>query len=347
MIEKTKYFLNKLLYSITLASSILPWVSCGAALYYFLYNNQLSHIGFFKSSAVFYALLAFVLLFPFAFCIWLRWLPTSIYIPPKTSGGHPLDYKVLFSVSSVFDQPGDIMLAYNRNNIVGGKYSSKSGKAKEPNLMAAFMSHYFGDGTGNNVSFDWNLFKDCYDHPLTKVYHCDSKGDLREIDKNSIPLKSAYSQHWQANASLNPFAPAGAGGLFPEGSVLALKLPPGSGRNYAFFLCCTEYDLQKGKKPISSLETLEACLTTAWKVIDKTPDVDPRHTCIPFLGRGHSGLDHVYGILWSIVFSYRKAVSGRPNPDFGLNICLRLQELRHNHVKINEIARFLTYALRG
>lgn len=364
--KKLKLWGNKFLYGIYTASPI-PWGMFFASVYFALplKDNFWLFSHHWLVSYGFFPLLVF--LSPWLFVLWRRWLPSSLIIPTLAKEENRLNGKVRFSTSSIFDQPGDLILSYNRNNIAGGILMMNSFGGGTPNLMAQFMHRYFGrnqDGQEDRekpdakkedlVYFDWDLFVSCYQSSETKVYCPSEEGGIREIDKNSVPLKSSYREHFRERPELDParYDP-NDGALFPEGTVIALKLPEQADgkdktRRYAFLLCNTLYYPEKSRRSISSLEMLEKCLSSVWRVIDKTPETNAQYVCMPFLGKGYSGLKaHSYGILWSIVFSYRQAIPEGTEPDYGINICIPPKELLSRRIWLREAARFLEYALLG
>lgn len=368
--KKLRILKEKFVYGIRTGSP-LPWAMFFVGVYFTLLG--LPSLNLFSSLPVSLAYLVFpvvIFLLPWVVALWLRWLPSSLVIPIPMQDEHPLNGKVIFSTSSIFDQPGDLILSYNRNNIAGGTLMMDGSRHKRTNLMGQFMHCYFGgekdeyrdekkcpeEELGENpLYFDWNLFLACYQSEETKVFCPSEQGGVKEIDKNSVPLKSAYSPHFKERPELEPslYDSYADGALFPEGTVIALRLPKKTdsrdeSRRYTFLLCNTLYHPEESASAESSLEMLDECLKSVWRVIAKTPGTNAQHVCVPFLGKGYSGLrEHAYGVLWSIVFSYRKAFSGNANPNFGINICIPAEELVSRKIKLWEAARFLTYALRG
>lgn len=357
--KKLKIFKEKFVYGIR-TSSPLPWGMFFVGVYFTLLG--LPKLNLFSTLSECMAYLVFpvvIFVLPWAVVLWLRWLPSSLVIPTPMKDEHPLNGQVIFSTSSIFDQQGDLILSYNRNNIAGGMLMLDGSRRKRPNLMGQFMHRYFGEEEGegkegarkeNPLYFNWDLFLDCYQSEETKVFCPSEQGRVKEIDKNSVPPKSAFQPHIEKNPKLDPTLHSSTAGkeLFPEGAVIALRLPENADRRYAFLLCSTLYHPEESKRAESSLEMLVECLISVWRVIDKMPGTNAQHVCVPFLGKGYSGLrEHAYGVLWSIVFSYRKAFSRTANPSYGINICIPAEELVSRRIKLWEAARFLTYALKG
>ncbi len=339
---------HKLVYAVTYSRRLTALSTLLTSIYgngYFFYQNRYDS----PVDSCFYqsVLPGIIFAFPYIIAIFMRWLPESITIPPGADDTQPENNKVLLPPKSILEQKGDLILSYNKNNIVGGAEMTVNNKKVVTNLMGLFMNRYFGNGKQKDALFDWNAFLDCYKLDDTKIYHCDSTGELEELPKQSIPPMSACKEH-HCNKDLCPHKQTTPLAEFPEGTVIALKLPKNPDRHYAFLLCNTSYPNGTAQHAQTSLESLEACLTTVWKVIAKTPNMHPHHVCLPFLGKGFSGLsEHAYGVLWSILFSYRKAVPGNALPRFGINICLLPEELRRSRIKLWEAAKFLGYALRG
>lgn len=165
-----------------------------------------------------------------------------------------------------------------------------------------------------------------------------------EEDKSKVPPHSICESHYKDNPELNARF---ALDKLPQGSVLALKLPQDADRKYAYLICNTSYQPNQSLSAITSMMDLEMCLNTAWKVVALLHPNGHR-ICLPFLGKGYSGLtEYSYGILWTIVYSYRKAATLAGLYNYGINICLPVSILTRNNLQIRATARFLTHALRG
>lgn len=323
-------FKKKLYYSI---HSIAPLSASSCILGWYAF--VVSVIEFDKEKWMFHVIVVGGLLFllPWFITLMHRWLPSRIIIPTKTNDDHPLNGKVSLVISSIFEQKGDLILSYNRNNIAGGLVINEYNKPTL-NLMGQFMHKYFPASKKESAQFDWSAFKACYDSPNTYIYYLNEQNKLVEFDKQAVP------PHDVTNAKKATI-------LLPKGSVIALKLPAGADREYAYLLCNTYYRPDQSMSAITNMDELEICLSTVWRVVSLLHP-GGHNVCIPFLGKGYSGLtEHSYGVLWTIVFTYRKASSLYGVYNYGINICLPISILASNNLQIWEAARFMSYALRG
>lgn len=333
---------NKFLYSVH-TSTPLGWSSGLLGLYSLVFTL----FKFSNAQSISMIILGGVCIFllPWVVTIRYRWLPARITIPTPANGDHPLNDKVSLCISSIFEQEGDLLLSYNRNNIVGGLRINE-GRKMSLNMMAQFMHKYFPATSEESDQFDWAAFKACYDSPETHIFYQNGENKLEEYDKYKIAPRSICKIHYEKDAELDYRK---ALDLLPVGSVLALKLPKEADREYAYLIGNTHYEPNQSMSAITDIEELEMCLNTAWRVI-ALMHPGGHNVCLPFLGKGYSGMSgYAYGILWTIVFTYRKKSSHHHKGvyNYGINLCLPFSVMMRNDLKIRQVASFLTYALRG
>lgn len=136
---RLSYLKNKLWYCLHTVAP-LGLSSCILALYSFIFTLIEFNKEKWLNCVILGGCVAFLI--PWIITFILRWLPSYIVIPTPAHDNHPLNGKVCLSLSSLFEQEGDLLLSYNRNNIAGGLLINEGSKTTL-NLMAQFMHRYF------------------------------------------------------------------------------------------------------------------------------------------------------------------------------------------------------------
>lgn len=292
------------------------------------------------------------------YVICTRWIKLKVFIPPNRKEAREYEGKVMLNMTDILapfeKEEGkhyDIALAYNSNNIVGGK---KMGK--HLNLMGQFLCRYFhveGAQDENGFArFNVELFKECLLNEKTRAFclkQVNGENILEEISKER------YADNlWNAQGNV--------GGMdvpeivFPwrSGTVIALKLPDEADRDYAYLMCSTRYDGNL-RSPHSDEIEQKLCLECLWEVVKKLHhyDLSSRIVSIPFINKGYSNMKQniQYSVLWNILHSYKVAtvdlgnIGNDVDEKFALDIHIPRDVFRIHGLNMAEVLRFLKYAL--
>lgn len=291
------------------------------------------------------------------YAIYVRWIKLKVYIPPNRKDAREYEGKVMMCMTDIlasFEKDEgkhyDIALVYNMNNIAGGKQMGRN-----INLFAQFLIKYFkGKKTnGGLIAFDSSLFKSCMQSHLSRAFRLRKENEETIIEEypKELYVDSLY------NAQVNIVEKDIPNKVFPirGGTVIALKLPDGADRDYAYLMCSTWYD---GSLKAHSDETEQIlCLECLWRVVKKLhhADLSSRIVSLPFINKGFSALkqDINYSVLWNILHSYKMATADLRNnrkdvdEKFSVNIHIPNDVLNINGLNMSEVMWFLERALMG
>lgn len=292
------------------------------------------------------------------YVICTRWVKLKVYIPPNRKEAREYEGKVMLSMTDIlapFEKEErkhyDIALAYNSNNIVGGKM-----KDNHMNLMGQFLCRYFhveGAQDENGFArFNVELFKECLLNENTKAYCLKQENGENVLEK--IPKERYADNLWNAQGNVGGMDVPGM--VFPwrSGTVIALKLPEEADRDYVYLMCSTRYDGNL-RSPHSDEIEQKLCLECLWKVVKELHEND-LSSCIvsiPFINKGYSnmGQNIHYSVLWNILHSYKLAtVDFRNNgcdvgEKFAVAIHIPRDVFKTHGLNMAEVLRFLKYAL--
>lgn len=345
---KNQYLRSKLAYSF-LTVSPLSWVISVVSLY-FTVASVLLHLSegwdIWKDWEDWEVLTLFYGCIPcgIAALMWIgsaiiRWIPNCVSIPKssKYAIAPHLGGCVYLEADSLFNVPGCPVVAYNVNNYVGGSMLALNGK-HVPNMMAQFMNRYFNGTKDDPLSYDADLFMQCYQDERTFIFQsADAQfSSIRKLDKTLYAEPVIFSELSGPYSHSKP--------LLPVGSVIALHLPEGSSVPYAFFLCSTSY--REGTvHPSSNLCMLELALRTMWRATDEVMMGKSLRLCLPLLGSGNSNMkEGKYSSIWTIVSTYRMAHLDCV-PMSTMHLCIPPNMIRE--LDLREILKMMTYALCG
>lgn len=291
------------------------------------------------------------------YVICTRWIKLKVYIPPNRKEAREYAGKVMLNMTDILapfeKEEGkhyDIALVYNINNLAGGRRMGDN-----VNLFGQFLIKYFKGAKTNGglISFDFDLFRSCMQNELSRAFRIGKENDETVIVEYPKEMYADSLYNAQVNIEEGEIPEK----VFPwrSGTVIALKLPEGSDRDYAYLMCSTRYE--GSLKPLSDETEQLLCLECLWKIVKKLhrSALSDRVISIPFINKGYSELKQKinYSVLWNILHSYKMATvdlrnKGKDVDDkFALDIHITRDVLKINELNMAEVLRFLKFALLG